>query len=370
MLVEASAPGKLYIAGEYAVVEAGHPAIIIAVDQFITVTITKATKSGSIQSAQYSELPVKWTRRGGELVLDIRENPFHYILAAIKITEKYAQEQGKQLAFFDLKVTSELDNSNGCKYGLGSSGAVTVATVKALSAFYELSLTPMMTFKLAALSHLEVQGNGSCGDIAASSFGGWIAFSTFEQNWLQKHRQTESITTLLAKKWPKLAITPLPEVSHLRLLIGWTGSPASTSDLVDQVNESRADKKTSTSYEEFLAASKDCVEQMITGFHTQNISLIKKMIKKNRRLLNELTQITNVTIETPPLKMLCDLAENYGGAAKSSGAGGGDCGIVITDQKSGILPLMSVWEKAGITPLPLHVYHYPKKVEERTQHES
>ena len=94
------------------------------------------------------------------------------------------------------------------------------------------------------------------------------------------------------------------------------------------------------------------------------------MIKKNRRLLNELTQITNVTIETPPLKMLCDLAENYGGAAKSSGAGGGDCGIVITDQKSGILPLMSVWEKAGITPLPLHVYHYQKKVEEKTQHES
>lgn len=368
MLVEASAPGKLYIAGEYAVVEPGHPAIIIAVDQFITVTITSATKSGSIQSAQYSELPVKWTRRGGELVLDIRENPFHYILAAIKITEKYAREQGKELAFFDLKVTSELDNSNGRKYGLGSSGAVTVATVKALSAFYELPLTPMMTFKLAALAHLEVQGNGSCGDIAASSYGGWIAFATFDQQWLKKEQQSESITNLLTKEWPYLTITPLPEVPHLRLLIGWTGSPASTSDLVDQVNESRADKQ--TSYEEFLADSKTCVEQIVTGFHQQDISLIKQMIKKNRRLLNELTQITDVVIETPALKTLCDLAENYGGAAKSSGAGGGDCGIVITDQKSGILPLMSVWEKAGITPLPLHVYHYPKPTIKRSSHES
>ena len=126
------------------------------------------------------------------MVLDIRENPFHYILAAIKITEKYAREQGKELAFFDLKVTSELDNSNGRKYGLGSSGAVTVATVKALSAFYELPLTPMMTFKLAALAHLEVQGNGSCGDIAASSYGGWIAFATFDQQWLKKEQQSES----------------------------------------------------------------------------------------------------------------------------------------------------------------------------------
>jgi phosphomevalonate kinase len=52
------------------------------------------------------------------------------------------------------------------------------------------------------------------------------------------------------------------------------------------------------------------------------------------------------------------LAEACGGAAKSSGAGGGDCGIVIADQKTGILPLMSRWEKAEITPLPLHVYHY------------
>ena len=36
-MIEASAPGKLYIAGEYAVVEPGHPAILVAVDQFITV---------------------------------------------------------------------------------------------------------------------------------------------------------------------------------------------------------------------------------------------------------------------------------------------------------------------------------------------
>ena len=33
--VAASAPGKLYIAGEYAVVEPGHPAILVAVDRFV-----------------------------------------------------------------------------------------------------------------------------------------------------------------------------------------------------------------------------------------------------------------------------------------------------------------------------------------------
>lgn len=44
-MIEVSAPGKLYIAGEYAVVEPGHPAIIVAIDQFISVSIGPAKKA-------------------------------------------------------------------------------------------------------------------------------------------------------------------------------------------------------------------------------------------------------------------------------------------------------------------------------------
>ncbi|OTN88187.1 phosphomevalonate kinase [Enterococcus sp. 7E2_DIV0204] len=358
-MIEVSTPGKLFIAGEYAVVEPGHPAIIVAVDQFVTVTLESAENVGSIQSAQYSSLPVRWTRRNNELVLDIRENPFHYVLAAIRLTEKYAQEQQKELAFYHLKVTSELDNSNGRKYGLGSSGAVTVATVKSLSLFYDLDLSEAEIFKLSALAHLEVQGNGSCGDIAASCYGGWIAFSTFDHQWVNDQAQKQTLTALLQATWPKLMIKPLTVPKKLRLLIGWTGSPASTSDLVDQVNQSKEVQK--NAYQKFLDDSKTCVETMITGFDSENISLIQTQIRKNRQLLQQLTSLTGVTIETPALKKLCNLAQTCGGAAKSSGAGGGDCGIVIFKQKSGILPLMSSWEKEGITPLPLHVYFYGKQ---------
>ncbi|MDN6639277.1 MAG: phosphomevalonate kinase [Tetragenococcus sp.] len=358
-MIEVSTPGKLYIAGEYAVVEPGHPAIIAAVDQFINVTIESATENGSIQSQQYSDLPIRWTRRDGELVLDHRENPFHYILAAIRLTERYAKEQGTLLSFYHLKVTSELDNSSGRKYGLGSSGAVTVGTVKALNLFYDLQMDPIMQFKIAALAHLAVQGNGSCGDIAASCFGGWLAFSTFDHEWVKQRQKKWPISDLLQSDWPKLSIQPLQAPKHMRLLIGWTGSPASTSDLVDQVNQSKQDKNdTQKSYEQFLSNSKRCVEDMIDGFMQDNVAKIKKMIIKNRQLLQNLAQATHVVIETPALKQLCDLAQACGGAAKSSGAGGGDCGIVIADQKTGILPLMSKWEKADIIPLPLHVYHY------------
>jgi len=358
-MIEVSTPGKLYIAGEYAVVEPGHLAIIAAVDQFINVTIESATENGSIQSQQYSDLPIRWTRRDGELVLDHRENPFHYILAAIRLTERYAKEQGTLLSFYHLKVTSELDNSSGRKYGLGSSGAVTVGTVKALNLFYDLQMDPLMQFKIAALAHLAVQGNGSCGDIAASCFGGWLAFSTFDHKWVKKRQETWQISDLLKSDWPKLSIQPLQSPKNMRLLIGWTGSPASTSDLVDQVNQSKEDKDDiQKNYEQFLTDSHRCVKDLMDGFIQDDVTKIKKMIRKNRTLLQNLAKVTNVVIETPALKQLCDLAENCGGAAKSSGAGGGDCGIVIADQKTGILPLMSKWEKADIIPLPLHVYHY------------
>lgn len=359
-MIEISVPGKLFIAGEYAVVEPGHPAIIVAVDQFINVTIEGARKNGSIQSAQYSDLPIRWTRRNGELLLDHRENPFHYILAAIRLTEKYAQEKGTLLSFYDLKVTSELDNSNGRKYGLGSSGAVTVATVKALNLYYDLKMDRLTQFKIAALAHLAVQGNGSCGDIAASCYGGWLAFSTFDHEWVLRKQQEWTLTQLLTSDWPELSIRPLIVPKSLRLLIGWTGSPASTSDLVDQVYQSKEAKE--KGYAKFLADSKDCVNRLIDGFLNEDSRTIKKMITENRKLLVGLSSLTGVTIETPALKKLCDLAETYRGAAKSSGAGGGDCGIVIVDQKTGILPLMSAWEKADIIPLPLHVYHYREEI--------
>lgn len=355
-MIEVSTPGKLYIAGEYAVVEPGHPAVIVAVDQFITVKIESATKNGTIHSQQYSELPIRWTRRNGELVLDHRENPFHYILEAIRLTEKYAAEKGQLLAFYDLKVTSELDNSNGRKYGLGSSGAVTVATVQALNLFYDLGLDSLTIFKISALAHLAVQGNGSCGDIAASAYGGWIAFSTFDHDWVQERQATWSLSHLLAEDWPMLTIKSLPTPKNLRLLIGWTGSPASTSDLVDQVHQSKEDQQ--KAYADFLAESKACVQTLIEAFEAEDVVTIKQMVLKNRALLATLSTLTGVVIETPALKELCQLAIKCGGAAKSSGAGGGDCGIVIADKRTGILPLMSAWEAANITPLPLHVYHY------------
>ncbi|MGV0167410.1 phosphomevalonate kinase [Furfurilactobacillus sp. WILCCON 0119] len=354
-MISVQAPGKLYIAGEYAVVEAGFPAIIVALNQFVTVTIEESQHFGTIDSEQYKETSVNWRRAGDELVFDNRDNPFHYLLSAIQLTENYARACGRELKFYHLSVNSQLDSKDGKKFGLGSSAAVTVGTVKALCKFYELPLTKDILFKLAAIAHLDVQGNGSLGDIAASVYGGWIAYHSFDHQWLAKQRQQFSLTDLLALEWPGLAVELLTPPTDLRLLIGWTGSPASTSHLVDKVSDARDVDQ--AKYQAFLTASHDCLDRMIQGFRDSDIDVIQTELRVNRQLLQQLSSFSHVPIETVALNTLCAIAEDHGGAAKTSGAGGGDCGIVLIDRHAAVDTLLHDWEAEDITALPLSVHN-------------
>lgn len=353
-MITVKAPGKLYIAGEYAVVEPGFPAVIVALDQFVTVSIDQSQDVGRIASKQYQENSLYWRRNGDELVFDNRDNPFHYILSAIRFTEQYAREQGKTLKLFNLKINSQLDSKDGRKYGLGSSAAVTVGTIKALCRFYELTLSKDEIYKLAAIAHLAIQGNGSLGDIAASVYGGWIAYRAFDHDWLQAQLHETTLSDLLHLQWPGLEIQILTPPKDLALLIGWSGSPASTSQLVDKITIATATKH--EAYARFLAESKQCVDQLIHGFKTLNLELIQKQITMNRRILQKLGDFSQVSIETPLLKEMCDIAEKIGGAAKTSGAGGGDCGIALVSKHLNKQAIFDHWRNLGVEPLNLNVH--------------
>lgn len=347
------APGKLYLAGEYAVVETGFPAVIASVNQYVTVTVTEAKDSGTIQSKNLNKELIHWNRQGTELVFDDTESQLAYILTAIKFVERYALEKHKKLAYYDLHVTSELDSRDGKKFGLGSSAAVTVAVVKALGSFYDLDLSKMDVYKLSSIAHLSVQGNGSLGDIAASAFGGIIAYKSPDRNWVFNMVRNHSLGKLLKLDWPNLKIEPLKLPKELEMVVGWTGSPASTSILVDRIALTKAQKV--EKYQHFLKSSRKSVEKLIDGFKDSDADKIKAMISNNRQLLTDLAKFSNVHIETKLLTKLCDIAEKLGGAAKTSGAGGGDCGIVIGDKNVNVDNLKKEWKKVGITPLKLKI---------------
>lgn len=355
-MITEKAPGKLYIAGEYAIVEPGNNAVLVAINQFVTASLEPSKLTvGNIISKQYQNNVLSWRRRGSELVVDNRDNPYHYILSAISIIEELAVLLNRKLKTYNLYINSDLDSSDGKKYGLGSSAAVTVATIKVVAKFYNIPLTKELLFKLASIAHLDVQGNGSLGDIAASVYGGWIAYQSFNRDWLNSMRRTKDLETILRTPWPQLKIELLTPPSDLRLYIGWTGSPASTSDLVDQV--ATTSYQETDSYHEFLTKSASCINKMIDGFRDADITVIQREITNNRHLLQELSLFSGVSIETTTLTNFCDIAEKFDGAAKSSGAGGGDCGIVIIPNSTKTAKMFAEWEKHDIKPLDLDVHH-------------
>lgn len=354
-MITEQAPGKLYIAGEYAVLEQDCPAILVAVNQFIRVSIIKSkSKTGLIHSKQYSQSSIHWVRNGAKMVIDNRDNPFEYILAAISYTERFCLEQKVKMKVYDLYVNSDLDSSDGKKYGLGSSAAVTVATVKAILRFYNVAFSNELVYKLSAISHYSVQGNGSAGDIAASVYGGWIAYQTFDKQWLANELAHKTLSEVVNEAWPGLKIQLLTPPAGLKLMIGWSQKPASTSRLVDETNANKA--ALNGQYQEFLRLSRKCVLKMIAGFEQQDIQLIKKQIRVNRKLLQHFAQINQIAIEIPRLSQLIDIAESFGGAAKTSGAGNGDCGIVIADANTDTAYLEDKWRQNGIMPLDFRVH--------------
>lgn len=354
-MITEKAPGKLYIAGEYAVLEQDCPAILVAVNQFVRVSITKSkTSTGLIHSRQYSQDSIHWVRQGSKIVIDNRDNPFEYILAAISFTEQYCIEQGIKMKVYDLHVNSDLDSADGKKFGLGSSAAVTVATVKAILHFYGVKMSNELVYKLSAISHYSVQGNGSAGDIAASVYGGWLAYQTFDKKWLKLQLETNNLSDVVNEAWPGLKVELLTPPKDMKLMIGWSQKPASTSRLVDETNANKA--ALNMEYKNFLSASRACVLKMIAGFEANDIAMIKEQIRANRKLLQHFAKINQIAIEIPRLTKLIKIAESYGGAAKTSGAGNGDCGIVITDSETDLDALENEWRHNNILPLNFKIH--------------
>ena len=364
--VVSRAPGKLYIAGEYAVVEPGHRAVLVAVDRFITVRITPCSPSGeyagTISSRLYANGSRSWRRRPQDGQAEAVGGEDDYIISAIRVVEALVTQGGGRPRSFDLSVSSELEENDGRKLGLGSSSAVTVATVRAVATFYGMAADDLTVYKLAMLASDTVQPIGSGGDIAASAVTGWVAYTSPDRSWLRRARQRArvggSVSDLVEADWPGLSVRRLPPPS-LRLQAGWTGAPASTPALVADV---QAGSHGANDYAVFLRDSQDCLARLITAIEDDDTAQIMRQIARNRALLAGLSRISGRTIETAELARLVEIALEHGAAAKSSGAGGGDCGIALCTPATDLVALRAAWETARILPLDLAIYTHDSPV--------
>jgi phosphomevalonate kinase len=238
---------------------------------------------------------------------------------------------------------------------LGSSAATTVATVAALDAFYDLDLDSMDRFRLATLATLMVNPNGSGGDVAASTWGGWLAYSAPDRTQLTAHMADRGIVSAFRSNWSGLSVQQLPPPKRARLLVGWTGEPQTTAPMIAQIDSGH---KQTPLFRRFLADSDVCVGNLIDAIAADDVAEVQYRIGQARQLLEGLDAALDIGIRTARLDALCAAADLAGVAAKPSGAGGGDCGIAIIDRNrpERAVELTRSWLAAGIELIVLHAY--------------
>src|SRR5699024_6562191 len=125
-------------------------------------------------------------------------------------------------------------------------------------------LSTLLPYPTLFRSQVKTQGNGSGADIAASTYGGVLEYTSFQAEWLLKEiEQTPNIVELMEKEWKYLSVHVAAFPSEIDFVVGWTGKPASTKSLVNDVLQLRHTAK--EQYEAFLACSEQAVEKIVHG---------------------------------------------------------------------------------------------------------
>ena len=314
--------GKLYLAGEYAVLTAGQPAIIKAIPIYMT---------GEIQAASAYRLTSDMFEHSANLESD---PDYALIQETVGAMNTYLLALDYQLQPFSLKISGKMER-DGKKFGIGSSGSVVILTLKAMAALYELDLEPELLFKLASYGLLKRGDNGSMGDLACIAYEDLIYYRSFDRELIRKRMDKVDLLQLLAEDWGFEIRSIKPRLA-MDFLVGWTKQPAISKDLVNQVKSAIS--------ESFLTGSRTQVDALERALLAREKLAIQSSLEKASQLLERLSP----AIYTDRLKVLKEAAEGLNCVAKSSGAGGGDCGIALSFDVTSSKQLIQAWQAAGI----------------------
>lgn len=314
--------GKLYWAGEYAILEPGQLALIKAIPIYMTAEI-KASNNYRLYSDMFS------------YSVDLRpDSSYTLIQETVALVEEYLTAQGVELQPFSLDIRGKMERE-GKKFGLGSSGSVVVLVIKAMLAFYERLADRELLFKLASTVLLKRGDNGSMGDIACIVSEGLVLYQSFNRkkvaDWLEK----EELQAVLARDWG-FSIRSVEQVLKFDFLVGWTKEVAVSSHMVKQIKDNMNSS--------FLQASKETVANLVKALEVGQEENIIDLLEQASQLLEGLSS----EIYTPSLRQLKNASRDLKAVAKSSGAGGGDCGIALSFDQDSTTLLKKRWADLGI----------------------
>jgi phosphomevalonate kinase len=274
-----SAPGKVFLVGEYAVLDGG-TAVVAAVDR---------------------------RARGRFVPGSAPSTPL--VAEAIRAVGEYLAPSGPAVPAGAPEIDSSALSAEGGKLGLGSSAAAAVVAVGALleAAGREAGGDRALAFRLADRAHRAVQGGrGSGGDVAAAVFGGVIAY--------------------------RRAADGAPVVRTLgsapgELVVFSAGAPRSTVTSIRDVEALAARDR--DRYEDRLREISAATADFLLAWDALDGGAVVAAVDRAGRALGALGESAEMEIWTDATRAAAKLARELGGAAKPSGAGGGDVGTAF-----------------------------------------
>ena len=313
--VSASAPGKVVISGEYAVLD-GAPAIAAAVSRRARVTIGRAPGSDhTVSSPDISGEGGKFRSRDGNVEW-LNGRDLFGIVEHVWQTTAAAPAHAVAIS---IDTSEFLDRGSTKKLGLGSSAALTTALAAAL---YALAGEEGNVLETALAAHRRFQhGAGSGVDVACSTAGGVIMYCIDDER-------------PQARQWP----------DGLLYALLWSGIPASTTAKLDVL----ARRAPMRSREELAAAAQrvaaawidSSAVEIIAAMHAYTDSLQTFSIDHDLGIFDA---------GHAGLIMPGDADVVY----KPCGAGGGDVGIALATDEDALAAFVDRAMAANFVPLDL-----------------
>ena len=274
-------PGKLFLGGEYAVLE-GAPAIVAAVGRHARASFVPGSHPSSVViGAAMTQARLRIAELQGDRAPALPPG------AAQVDTSKFMRE--------------------GVKLGLGSSAAAAVAAVAAAFEYAGVAVAQHRELLLtsADAAHRAAQGGvGSGADIAAAVRGGFVRFVRHETG----PADIQSVT-----------LAP-----DLHLITFWTRAAARTVDFISGVR--RFAQTNPAAHRRRLGDLQTLAAQFADAFPSDAGQAVAAAAAYGEALA-ALGSDAALPIVTPVVAEAMALARSLGGAAKPSGAGGGDMGV-------------------------------------------
>jgi phosphomevalonate kinase len=339
-----SAPGKLVLLGEYAVLR-GAPAVVMAVDRRARVELAPSGSelwsvtapplvADTLRFALAADGSLRWLAarsaapRGLELV--------EYLLGAMAAAGLLDPTSlPPAAATLDTRALFE-DAAGGLKLGLGSSAAVAVALASALAQWGgrgELLADPLRWLGSLLALHRGLQGGrGSGVDLAASLLGGVVSYR-------------------LGADGSVAAADPLPMPAGLQLVVVWTGRAADTGSMLRRLDERLAGGDASVE-----AALDRLAELSVAGseaFRLGRVAAVLATVDAYCGAMEVLGHAAGLPILSAEHDALRRLARRHGTSYKPSGAGGGDLGLIVSPDPEAAAAAASAATAGGFRVLSL-----------------